>query len=58
MGVSFRELNWPLLLIWVGLAACGLVAIYSATQGPVAASVRSARKLVGGRGPPGATVPL
>lgn len=41
MGVSFRELNWPLLLIWVGLAACGLVAIYSATQGPVAAFLPS-----------------
>ncbi len=31
----FRELNWGLVLIWGALAAFGLTAIYSATQGPV-----------------------
>lgn len=31
----FRELNWPLVLIWASLTAFGLVSIYSATQGPV-----------------------
>lgn len=30
-----RELDWPLLLLWAALTAFGLVAIYSATQGPV-----------------------
>ncbi|MEX2586150.1 MAG: rod shape-determining protein RodA [Balneolaceae bacterium] len=32
---SFREIDWPLLLIWGALSSFGLVAIYSATQGPV-----------------------
>lgn len=29
------ELNWPVVLIWIGLFLFGLTAIYSATQGPV-----------------------
>ena len=32
---SLREFNWPLVSFWVGLVIVGLVAIYSATQGPV-----------------------
>jgi len=32
---NVREINWPLLLIWALLSTIGLVAIYSATQGPV-----------------------
>lgn len=31
-----REFNWTLIVFWVGLVVIGLVAIYSATQGPVA----------------------
>ena len=38
---AFRELNWPLILVWVCLTAFGLVAIYSATQGPVSAFLPS-----------------
>jgi len=38
---SFKELDWPLLLIWAALACSGLVAIYSATQGPVSAFLPS-----------------
>ncbi len=30
-----REFNWFVILIWLGLIAFGLTAIYSATQGPV-----------------------
>jgi rod shape determining protein RodA len=30
-----KEFNWPLVFIWACLTAFGLVAIYSATQGPV-----------------------
>ncbi len=30
-----RNLNWTLILTWLALTAIGLVAIYSATQGPV-----------------------
>lgn len=32
---SLREFNWPLVTFWVGLVTVGLIAIYSATQGPV-----------------------
>lgn len=32
---SLRELNWTLVLLWGTLCVIGLVAIYSATQGPV-----------------------
>ncbi len=31
----FKELNWVLVFIWASLTAFGLVAIYSATLGPV-----------------------
>ena len=34
--VNLKELSWSLILIWASLIAVGLVAIYSATQGPVA----------------------
>lgn len=30
-----RNLSWSLIFIWLGLTVTGLVAIYSATQGPV-----------------------
>ena len=33
---SLKEFNWPLLFIWAALSTIGLIAIYSATQGPVA----------------------
>lgn len=33
---SLRDLSWPLIALWVSLVSVGLVAIYSATQGPVA----------------------
>jgi rod shape determining protein RodA len=33
---NFRELSWSLVAFWVALIGVGLVAIYSATQGPVA----------------------
>lgn len=33
---NLREFSWSLVLLWVGLIVVGLVAIYSATQGPVA----------------------
>lgn len=33
--ISIRELNWTLIFIWGALASFGLVAIYSATLGPV-----------------------
>lgn len=32
---AFRELNWPAIALWMALSAIGLVAIYSATLGPV-----------------------
>lgn len=32
---NVREINWPLLILWASLSTIGLVAIYSATQGPV-----------------------
>jgi len=32
---NLREYNWSLTALWVGLVIVGLVAIYSATQGPV-----------------------
>lgn len=32
---SFRNFNWPVFLTWILLSAFGLIAIYSATQGPV-----------------------
>ena len=32
----YRNIDWILILSWVALTAIGLVAIYSATQGPVA----------------------
>jgi len=34
--IDTREFSWSVILIWVGLSAIGLTAIYSATQGPVA----------------------
>ena len=30
-----REYNWTLIALWLGLIVVGLIAIYSATQGPV-----------------------
>lgn len=33
---SLRELSWSIVSLWIGLITVGLVAIYSATQGPVA----------------------
>lgn len=33
---NLREFSWSLVAIWLALIAIGLVAIYSATQGPVA----------------------
>jgi rod shape determining protein RodA len=33
--VNLREFNWTLIAFWIGLIIIGLVAIYSATQGPV-----------------------
>jgi len=33
---NFRELSWSLVVFWAALIGVGLVAIYSATQGPVA----------------------
>ncbi len=33
---NFREFNWTLVLLWISLVTIGLIAIYSATQGPVA----------------------
>lgn len=32
---NLREFNWPLVTFWAGLVFVGLVAIFSATQGPV-----------------------
>lgn len=32
---NIRDLNWSLVFFWMGLTLVGLVAIYSATQGPV-----------------------
>jgi rod shape determining protein RodA len=32
---NLRELSWSVIITWLGLAFIGLVAIYSATQGPV-----------------------
>ncbi|HBQ61701.1 MAG TPA: rod shape-determining protein RodA, partial [Balneolaceae bacterium] len=32
---NLRELSWSVIFIWVLLSVMGLVAIYSATQGPV-----------------------
>ncbi len=34
---AFKELDWSLIFIWAALTSFGLVAIYSATQGPVSA---------------------
>jgi len=31
-----KEIDWPVLIIWLCLSVIGLIAIYSATQGPVA----------------------
>lgn len=33
---NLRDFSWSLILVWLGLIGIGLVAIYSATQGPVA----------------------
>ncbi|MGM0588179.1 MAG: rod shape-determining protein RodA [Bacteroidota bacterium] len=33
--INIREYNWTIILTWVALSIIGLVAIYSATQGPV-----------------------
>jgi rod shape determining protein RodA len=32
---KMRDFSWPLVLLWAALIVVGLVAIYSATQGPV-----------------------
>ncbi len=32
---KIRDFNWPLVFLWVCLVTIGLIAIYSATQGPV-----------------------
>lgn len=32
---NIRDLNWSVIFTWLGLTIIGLVAIYSATQGPV-----------------------
>lgn len=32
---DIRDISWSLILFWLGLTLVGLVAIYSATQGPV-----------------------
>lgn len=34
--INFKEFNWTLTSLWVGLVIVGLISIYSATQGPVA----------------------
>lgn len=34
--INLKELSWSLVAIWASLIGIGLVAIYSATQGPVA----------------------
>ncbi|TVR34923.1 MAG: rod shape-determining protein RodA [Balneolaceae bacterium] len=34
--INSKEFSWPVLLVWFALTAIGLIAIYSATQGPVA----------------------
>jgi rod shape determining protein RodA len=34
--INLREFNWTIILTWLALTVIGLVAIYSATQGPVA----------------------
>lgn len=33
---KFKDYNWSLVLLWLALVTIGLIAIYSATQGPVA----------------------
>lgn len=33
--VNLKEFNWTLVILWTALVAVGLVAIFSATQGPV-----------------------
>lgn len=33
---NLRELSWSIVILWVSLITVGLIAIYSATQGPVA----------------------
>ncbi|MGF1671261.1 MAG: rod shape-determining protein RodA, partial [Balneolaceae bacterium] len=35
------EISWSVIFIWISLAIIGLVAIYSATQGPVSAFLPS-----------------
>ena len=30
-----KDLDWTSVLLWIGLSIIGLIAIYSATQGPV-----------------------
>lgn len=34
--IRLQDFSWSVLLLWAGLTAIGLTAIYSATQGPVA----------------------
>ncbi|MDZ7690013.1 MAG: rod shape-determining protein RodA [Balneolaceae bacterium] len=34
--INIRDLSWSLISFWLGLTVIGLIAIYSATQGPVA----------------------
>ena len=39
--IDTREFSWSVLFIWAGLSAIGLIAIYSATQGPVSEFLES-----------------
>lgn len=34
--INLKDFSWSVLFLWVGLTTIGLIAIYSATQGPVA----------------------
>lgn len=39
--LQLKKYNWPLITFWLGLVTTGLVAIYSATQGPGSAFLPS-----------------
>ncbi|PWN05158.1 FtsW/RodA/SpoVE family cell cycle protein [Rhodohalobacter mucosus] len=39
--IDTREFSWSVLFIWAGLSTVGLIAIYSATQGPVSEFLES-----------------
>lgn len=39
--IDTREFSWSVLFIWAGLSTVGLIAIYSATQGPVSQFLES-----------------